>query len=102
MIKNISNTYTGVRVSLDNQSYENCIFNNCVIEYGGSGPISLVGCSFNGCQWVFTGAAQNTLNFMQVMYHQFGEFGKNMIEATFENIKQGNMPSVQDEKEPNK
>ena len=102
MIKNISNSYSGVRVSLDNQSFEKCIFTNCIIEYAGTGPISLNGCSFNNCQWVFTGNAQNTLNFMQVMYDKMGDFGKNMIEATFENIKQGNMPSVQDDKKPNK
>ncbi|MDC9727999.1 MAG: hypothetical protein PSN04_01560 [Methyloprofundus sp.] len=92
MIENISNTYSGVRVSLDNQSYEKCIFTNCTIEYAGTGPISLSGCSFNNCQWLFTGDAQNTLNFMQVMYHQMGGFGKSMIEATFENIKQGVAP----------
>jgi hypothetical protein len=92
MIKNTFNTYSGVRVSLDNQSYEKCVFTNCTIEYAGTGPISLEGCSFNNCQWVFTGHAQNTLNFMKVMYHQMGKFGKSMIEATFENIKQGVEP----------
>ena len=92
MINNISNTYSGVKVSLDNQKYKDCTFTNCTIEYGGSGPISLEGCSFNNCQWVFTGNAQNTLNFMQVMYHHMGEFGKSMIEATFENIKKGEVP----------
>jgi len=102
MIKNISNTYTGVRVTLDNQNYEKCIFTNCIIEYGGTGPISLDGCSFNSCQWVFTGHAQNTLNFMQVMYHQMGDFGKSMIEATFKNIKQGAVPTINDDQEPNK
>jgi len=98
MIKNKSNTYSGVRVILDNQSYEKCIFTNCTIEYGGTGPISLEGCSFNSCQWVFTGHAQNTLNFMQVMYHQMGEFGKSMIEATFENIKNGVVPEANENK----
>ncbi len=94
MIQNKNNTYSGVRVQLDNQSYENCTFTNCIIEYSGEGPISLVGCNFSGSQWVFSGSAQNTINFMQIMYHNMGDFGKKMIEATFENIKQGKVPGV--------
>ena len=92
MIQNISNTYNGVRVSLDNQSYKNCVFKNCIIEFGGTGPIALDGCDFNQCQWVFTGNAQNTLNFMRLMYHNMGDFGKSMIEATFNNIKDSAPP----------
>ncbi len=92
MITNINNKYSGVRVSLDNQSYDGCIFTNCIIEYGGTGPITLNGCKFNNCQWVFVGPAQNTLNFMHMMYHHMDDFGKKMIESTFENIK-SNVPS---------
>ena len=99
MIVNSQNTYSGVRVRIDNQTFEGCIFQNCIIEYAAEGPISLSGCSFNECQWVFVGSAQNTLNFMQVMYHGMGEFGQQMIEATFNNIKEGGIPT---ETSPNK
>ncbi len=102
MIKYVSNSYDRVRISLDNQSYENCVFANCTIVYAGTGPISLVGCTFNNCQWVFAGNALNTLNFMQTMYHQMGDFGKTMIEETCTNIKRGAIPNVDDDKEPKK
>ena len=87
MNRNFRNTYNGVKVRIDNQSFEECSFINCTIEYGGTGPISLTGCKFKSCNWVFIDYAQNTLNFMQTMYHHMDEFGKSMIEATFQNIK---------------
>lgn len=87
MSMNSHNTYSGMRVVLDNQSYHECTFTNCTIEYAGTGPISLIGCSFHSCNWVMTGNALNTLNFMQSMYHGMGDFGKQMINQTFENVK---------------
>lgn len=101
MITNVGNVYSGVRVSLDNQSYRDCIFQNCVIEYAGTGPISLVGCKFNDCQWAFAGPAQNTINFMQMMYHHMGDFGKEMMEATFNNIRQQVPSSPNPKEKPN-
>lgn len=92
MIENINNSYSGARVRIDNQIFKNCIFSNCVIEYAAEGPISLSGCTFNNCQWVFVGAAQSTLNFMQTMYHSMGDFGRGMIESTFDNIKNAGAP----------
>jgi len=89
MILYKDNIFTGVKVRLDNSRYESCIFKNCIIEYGGEGEVALVGNEFLNCQWVFVGCAQNTLNFMQTMYHSMGPFGKEMIEGTFNNIKNG-------------
>lgn len=79
-------TYNNTRISLENMKYETCTFINCKIEFSGEGKTGLIGCNFDNCQWVFVGAAQNTLSFMHMMYHEFGDFGKAMIEKTFENL----------------
>lgn len=91
MIKNISNTYNGGKVQLDNNSFTKCNFNNCIMEFGGVGAVELNDCSFNNVQWVFTGAAQNTLNFLHGMYNGMGEGGKQIVEATFDNIRGQNV-----------
>jgi hypothetical protein len=91
MIKNISNTYDGGKVQLDNNSFTKCSFNNCIMEFGGTGPVELNECGFNNVQWVFTGAAQNTLNFLHGIYSGMGEGGKQLVEATFDNIRGQNV-----------
>ena len=90
MIKNKSNIYNNVTVKLDNNEFEKCKFTNCTLEYSGDGPVSLSNCTFEAVKWVFTGSAQNTLQFMHALYHGMGEGGKKLIEQTFENIKRKN------------
>lgn len=87
MIKNMRNHYENTRVLLDNNEFSDCTFVNCIMEYGGTGPVSMVNCKFNNPQWVFVGPAGNTLQFMRAMYQGMGEVGKQLIEKTFENIK---------------
>lgn len=88
MTKNIDNVYENLTVKLDNDEFLRCTFINCRMEYSGSGPLSLVECSFVNTQWAFTGPAKNTLRFMRAVYHGTGEGGKKMIEKTFEQIKE--------------
>jgi len=82
-------TFDGGTVTLDNNNFNKCKFRNCIIQYGGAGPVGLSNCEFSNVKWVFHGAANNTLNFMQAMYTGMGEGGKQIIEQTFENIKSG-------------
>ncbi len=81
-------TYQKTRISLENMTYINCKFEDCKIEFSGEGKVALSGCEFIDCQWVFVGAADNTLAFMNSMYHHFGDFGKQVVEATFQQLKQ--------------
>lgn len=76
-------------VRLDDAEFENCSFDRCTLIYGGSGPVSLVGSSFNNVKWVFADAAQNTLQFMTSLYHGAGEGGRLLVEDTFQNIRRG-------------
>lgn len=87
MNKFSSCTFTGQTIRIDHAQYENCIFQACTIEYGGDGPISLVGCTFNECAWRLVGAAINTIMFLRTMYSSMGEFGEMMVENTFSSIK---------------
>ena len=87
MIRNINNKYENVTVKIDNNEFIDCKFVNCVMEFSGTGPVSLSGCSFLKVNWVFSGSAQITLQFLTAVYHGMGEHGKKLIEQTFENIK---------------
>ena len=88
LMNNFSNcTFTGQVVRLDHGKYTDCIFQSCTIEYGGEGPITLVGCTFNECEWKLVGAAINTIVFLRTMYSSMGEFGEQMVENTFNAIK---------------
>ncbi|MBU4234465.1 MAG: pentapeptide repeat-containing protein [Desulfobacterales bacterium] len=87
MIKNLRNTYENITVQLENSEFIECRFINCTLMYSGLGPVSMQGCSFNKVNWVFTGPAQNTLQFMRAIYQGAGEGGKQLIEKTFENIR---------------
>ncbi|EIV6705582.1 TPA: hypothetical protein ACW71V_004066 [Klebsiella aerogenes] len=87
MMRFISNTFEGGIIKLDGAHYENCIFKNCDIRFGGTAPFGLVGCRFDSCRWTLEGPASNTIEFLRLMYKDMGDFGKQMVEATFENIK---------------
>ncbi len=87
MTKNIKNQYKRTTVKLDNNEFLQCSFDECTLQYSGTGPVSLVGCTFNKVQWTFDGAAQETLQFLRALYHGMGEGGRKLVEATFDNIR---------------
>lgn len=80
-------------VRFDGNEFIGCTFRQCNLKYGGSGPVTLESCDFHDCKWAFTGPAQATLNFMTAMY-QSSDWGKHLIEQTFENIKRGEHPEL--------
>lgn len=87
MITNKNNVYRNIQVKLYNNAYTNCLFEGCTMEYSGTRPVSMSGCSFNNVKWVFSGPAQNTLQFMRALYHGMDDGGKKLIEQTFDNIR---------------
>ncbi|HAZ6604220.1 TPA: hypothetical protein J0610_002251 [Escherichia coli] len=91
MSKIVGKTYKNQKVILDGNTYENCGFFSCSIVYTGNGSISLINNTFTDCTWSFEGAAANTLQFLSVIYRDMGDFGRELVEATFRNIK-GNRP----------
>lgn len=87
LIKAYNSVFDGKTIILDGTYYKQCVFNDCTIQYSGLSEFGLVGCTFNSCRWSFTGPAANTLNFLRDVYKNMGEFGQELVESTFENIK---------------
>ena len=75
------------KIRMDGNSFVQCRFENCVMEYGGGPPPTMVSCNISKCQWSFTDAASNTVTFMSAIYHGMGDGGRELIEQTFENIR---------------
>lgn len=74
-------------VRLDDSKFSDCTFVNCILEYAGTGPVSMVDCKFTDPRWEFVGPARNTLQFMRAIYHGLGDVGKQLVENTFESLK---------------
>jgi len=87
-MKHEGKTFTNTKIELDGQQFFNCTFEQCVMSYGGGGPPTLHGCTLGGCRWVFIGASDRTLQFMQAMYS--GGF-QDVVESTFEAIRKGSL-----------
>ena len=89
MIINKNNKYTKTKVVLDNNSFEECTFQGCILEFGATGPVGLNKCTFNECQWSFVGNAALTLQFLNGLYSGLGDSGSNLVEKLFDDIRQG-------------
>ncbi|MCP5361420.1 MAG: hypothetical protein H6908_02075 [Hyphomicrobiales bacterium] len=76
-------------MELDGSSYENCDFYHCIIKYKASESFTLVNCNFEGVKWVLEGPAELTMRFLAATYTGMGEGGKQLIDDTFQNIKNG-------------
>lgn len=59
--------FSGQRVKLDGNSYEDCKFNNATLTYAGGDPPELIRCDCSGAQIGFTGSAENTGLFLRAM-----------------------------------
>ena len=77
-------TFTGKTIALDGSSFYACDFTDCTLIYNGLLPVTMDGCSFDDCNWQFSGAASNTVGFMKALY---AGGAKDLIEATFQNIR---------------
>lgn len=85
-------TFESEDVVLDDNEYYNCTFRRCTIVYRGIGRLVLSGNHFDAPEWRLEGPASNTLMFLTDLYHNFGEVGRGVVEATFENIRRGHTP----------
>lgn len=88
MVKFTNNKYQNSTVKIDNIHFIGCEFINCTLEYTGVGLVGIEGCTFDNVKWLFTGPARNTIDFMRALYHGMGEPGKQVIDKTFDAIKQ--------------
>ncbi len=89
MIRNIANTYENMRVQLDGNYFEKCVFQRCILEFGATDEVGLVECEFYNCSWEFVGPAATTIKFMTGLYKGLGTEGQKLVEQTFDNIRKG-------------
>lgn len=87
MNKFMYSNFEDTTIDLDGKHFENCNFKNCVIRFNGNALFTLIGCNFHTCKWTLDGPASTTIQFLRMMYKDMGDFGKQMVDATFENIK---------------
>ncbi len=80
-------TFADMREAVDGNKYSNCKFERCGIVYSGGEIPHMNGCAFDGCVWHFEGAAERTLQFMNLLYQGTGDEGRAMIDETIEVIR---------------
>lgn len=81
-------TFANEEVVLDFHEYDSCEFRDCRFVVLGHGPFVLNKCEVINCSFHFAGPAASTVQTMAAIY-KTGDQGKNLIEATFEQIRQG-------------
>jgi hypothetical protein len=67
-----SNTFTGQRMQLDGNEFDNNSFINCTLVYGG-GPLVFRNNKLHGVRWEFVDAAARTLTLVASFYHGAGD-----------------------------
>ncbi len=83
-----NNKFTKEEVVLDFHEYNSCEFTDCRFVVLGYGPFSLNQCEVKNCEFTFAGPAASVIQTMSTIY-KIGDQGKNLIEGTFEQIRQG-------------
>ncbi len=82
-----NNNFSEEEIVLDFHEYESCHFTNCRFVILGYGPFSLNQCEVINCEFTFAGPAASTIQTMTSIYHHIGEQGRQLIEGTFESIR---------------
>ena len=80
---------TDENVFVDQNEYINCVFERCRIIFTGKGPARFSGCRFILCEWVFDGAAEETIQYLAALYNGMGTGGADLVEGVFESIRKG-------------
>ncbi len=88
-MKIVKNTFANEEVLLDFHEYDTCVFRDCRFVVLGYGPFVLNQCEVINCTFNFAGPAANTIQTMSAIYNNNGDQGKQLIEATFDNIRKG-------------
>ena len=84
----VDESFRDERLELHGKSFSGCTFTHCQLVYDGDRSPTFSNNIFIDTQFIFTGAALRTLYFLGNMYHA-GDGGKEVIDRTFADIKQG-------------
>jgi len=83
-----ASVFTGGRIEIDGNEFVRCRFDGTKLVFKGLAPVTMVQAEFNNVEWVFDGPAANTLFFLRSVYHGLGDSGRQLVERTFEMIRQ--------------
>jgi len=81
-------TFTNERVELTDKIFHNCTFDHCELVFDGARSPTFKDNKYIDSVFVFTEQAVRTLYFLANIYHA-GDGGQQVIESTFEAIRQG-------------
>ena len=79
-------TFRGVRVELDFNRYEKCVFQACQIVYRGYSDPDFYECRFENCDYTFEGPAASMIAFLKSMH---GSPAQEVAEKVIEHIRGG-------------
>jgi hypothetical protein len=87
VIQNTNNTYKNLTIHVDGQSFINCLFENCVLEFSGTGYLEFQSNKLVNTRWAFVGPAGNTIGFLAALYGGLGTEGVEVVERLFDEIR---------------
>lgn len=73
-----SRTIEDQSLEIDDKSFIDCTFINCILEYSGR-PVNFERTMMRGCRYVFFGEARSTVHFLQgigLMPHEQSEWAE--------------------------
>lgn len=75
--------FMGQRIVLDGNEFVNCVFDRCVLVYGG-GPLKMIGNTLTNITWEFTDAAARTTALLSSLYRG-GDANRRFVEYLLAN-----------------
>jgi len=80
-------SFRNERIELSGNAYHGCTFDHCELVYRGDPSPTFADNQFIDSVFLFKDAAIRTIYFLSNMYHA-GAGGREVVEKTFENIRQ--------------
>lgn len=83
--------YDDRSVPVDGRRFESCVFDRSRLVFTGEGPVEFSGCTFIACNFVFDGAALDTLQYLATINDGLGVEGERLISSIFTSIQDGTL-----------
>ncbi len=87
LTRNFQATYQNSKIVIDGNHFEECVFENCLLEYAGMDEVAFVNCRLVNVNWSFVGPASNTISFLSMLRNGFGPTGEALVETLFDQIR---------------
>lgn len=71
---------------VDGYRFVDCEFEGCILVYQGLRETQFINCRLRSVDWRFDGPAANSLNFLNMLAHAFGEDGRRLVQDLFQTL----------------